>query len=87
MKPAAGRQSEVDRINRELVQEYRRQEGCMASYFISALDGGGEVGRVTIWDSEADSDRAATNPHSLALRSELHLLVLPGHVERAFAAH
>ncbi len=86
MKPLSGHQSEVEQLNHELVSLYRSQEGCLASYVVTALDGSGETGRVSVWESEEHADRAANEDHSMALRSRLHLQVEKGHVERSFLA-
>ena len=86
MRPMAGHQEEVQSINKELVHMNRRMPGCLDSRSISALDGSGEVGRLTIWASQADADRAANDPRSLTLRSRLHLIILAGHLERSFQA-
>lgn len=86
MKPLAGQSEDVAQLNRELVAFYRTQKGCLACYYLTAVDESGETGRVTIWEQEADADQAASQDHSMALRSKLHLLVQPGHSERSFLA-
>ncbi len=86
MRSMPGHEAEVDRLNRELVAYYRRFPGCLAAYYVQAADGSGEVGRVSVWQSEDDADRAASDDHSLALRSQLHLLIQPGHQDRSFQA-
>ncbi|MDP2949485.1 MAG: hypothetical protein Q8P22_08095 [Chloroflexota bacterium] len=86
MKPMAGHEDEVEGINRELVQINQGDPGCLASYLIAAMDGSAEVGRASVWASEADADRVANEPRPLSLRSQLHLLIQAGHAERSFAA-
>ena len=86
MKPLAGREADVETLNEELVALYRQEQGCLLSHFVRALDGSGELGRVSLWESEAAADRAATSHHSMALRSRLHLLVRRGHQDRSFQA-
>ncbi|MBI1885053.1 MAG: antibiotic biosynthesis monooxygenase [Chloroflexi bacterium] len=84
MKPQEGHADEVERLNRELVGLYQGSRGCLVSYLVTAADGSGETGRVSVWESEDDADRAANEHRSLALRSQLHLRVEEGHVERSF---
>ncbi len=86
MKPLAGREAEVETLNQELVAMYSREEGCLLSHFMRATDGSSEVGRVSLWESEAAADRAATTHRSMSLRSRLHLLVRRGHQDRSFRA-
>jgi|FaiFalDrversion2_1042247.scaffolds.fasta_scaffold00468_2 quinol monooxygenase YgiN len=86
MRPLTGHEAEVERLNRELVAYYRRFPGCLATYFVQAADGSGEVGRVSVWERDEDADRAANDDRSLALRSHLHLLVQAGHQDRSFQA-
>jgi len=84
MNPQAGREAEVAELNEQLTMFYRQQEGCLLSYFVEAADGSGEMGRVSLWESEEVADRAANVEHSLALRSRLHLVVRAGHRDRSF---
>lgn len=86
MKPVPGREAEVMELNESLVSFYRSHEGCQVCYLVTAADGSGEVGRLSVWDSERAADRAANDDHSMALRSRLHLLIQPGHQDRSFIA-
>ena len=86
MKPLAGREEEASQVNRELVEFYRTQEGCVSNYFVMAADKSGEQGRISLWSSERAANKAATQEHSLHLRSRLHLLVRHGHQDRSFTA-
>jgi quinol monooxygenase YgiN len=84
MKPLAGREPEVEKLNSELVELYRRQPGCLQSVLIKAVGGSGELGRLSFWESERAADTAAQSQRSLFLRSRLHLLVRKDHQERSF---
>ncbi|GBD13376.1 hypothetical protein HRbin24_01404 [bacterium HR24] len=86
MRAAPGHEGEVERLNRELVAYYRRFPGCLGTYYVRSADGSGEVGRVSIWESDDAADRAANDDHSMAVRSQLHLLIQPGHQDRSFQA-
>ena len=84
MKPMKGRDAEVLRLNRELVEFYREQAGCAQSHYLRPATEGGQHGRVSFWASEATADAAATLDHSMFLRSRLHLIVRKGHEELSF---
>ena len=84
MKPLAGRDLEVQKLNAELVNYYQNQPGCLQSVLVRSTDESGEVGRISFWESENAADQAANSDHSLALRSRLHLMVRRGHQERSF---
>jgi quinol monooxygenase YgiN len=84
MEPLSRREAEAEKLNLELVQLYRTQEGCLGSHVLRAADGCGEIGRVSFWTSEVVADAAATTDHSMSLRSRLHLLVGRGHEQRSF---
>ena len=86
MTPAKGKSDEVRRLNQELSAFYIAQDGCLQSFVITAADGSGELGRVSIWQSEATADHAASHEHSMSLRSRLRLAVKRGHVDRSFLA-
>ena len=86
MKPLVGREAEAAELNEQLVAFYRQQKGCLQSHFMRAADRSGEMGRVSLWESEEAADEAASAHHSLSLRSRLHLLVRRGHQERSFLA-
>lgn len=84
MMPTHGHESEVNRINSELVEFYKTRPGFIAAYRLEATDGTGEVGRISIWENAADADHTAMTDHDMALRSELHLIIQPGHIEKAY---
>ncbi len=84
MTALAGREEEASRVNQELVDFYRTQEGCLSSHFVNAADRSGEQGRISFWISERAANEAATQERSLQLRSSLHLVVRRGHQDRSF---
>lgn len=84
MTPLAGREEEAGQVNQELVDYYRARSGCISSHSVKAADTSGELGRISFWTSERAADEAATQEHSLHLRSRLHLLVRHGHQDRSF---
>lgn len=68
----------------ELIAYMSRQPGYITGWRMTAQDGTGLLGRITIWNTETDADRAAQTDHVLALRSQLNPLVEEGsHEEHA----
>jgi quinol monooxygenase YgiN len=86
MTPAEGKLDEVRRLDEELSTFYQAQDGCLQSFVLTAADGSGELGRMSIWESETTAEHAATLQQSMSLRSRLHLAVKRGHVDRSFLA-
>ena len=84
MKPMEGREQGVEEINRQLADFYRQQPGCIQSSFMKSNDGSGDMGRVSFWKSEEEADHAAVLSTSMALRSQLHLMIRAGHQDRSF---
>lgn len=84
MTPTRGREEEVKRLNQEISAFNRTHKGCQYSLVITATDGSGELGRLTVWDSREAAERVANLQHSMSLRSQLHLAIEPGHAERSF---
>jgi quinol monooxygenase YgiN len=83
-RPVRGQAERVEKLMRELADSASRSQGCLASYLLRARDDSGEIGRVAIYEDEAAADATANDAHIMALRSELHLHIEPGHVERSF---
>ncbi|OFW65093.1 MAG: hypothetical protein A2Y74_08795 [Actinobacteria bacterium RBG_13_63_9] len=86
MTPAEGRDEELRRLNEELSSFYQTRNGCLQSFVITAADGSGELGRISIWESEEAAEHAANHEHSMSLRSRQHQVVKPGHSARSFFA-
>ena len=62
MKPIAGREEDAATLNRDLVGLYREQAGCQLSHTLVATDGSGEIGRMSLWESENAADSGHTRP-------------------------
>ena len=87
MRPKTGHTSDVARIMLDLLSFYRTQTGYVDGFLLRSTDGDGEIGRVTIWRSEADTDATAQTAHVLSTRSRLMPLIEDeSHVERSFEA-
>ena len=83
--PSKGKVEQVESVMRKIAEAAKAHSGCTQSYLMRAHDSTGEVARVAVYSDEAAADRAAQDGHVMALRSELHLLIEPGHTERGFS--
>lgn len=87
MKPKRGQEREVASMMDDLVAFYREQDGFVDGFKLMAADEMGDIGRVTVWKSEAAADATAQMEHVLSVRSRLNPLVEEGsHDERSFHA-
>jgi len=87
MTPKPGKEAEVAAMMDNLVDLYRQHEGFIDGYKLSAADETGDIGRVTVWRSEADADQTAQTTHVMSRRSDLMPLIEEGsHEERSFFA-
>ena len=80
--------AEAGKIVDDLIGYMSKQPGYVTGWRMTAQDGTGLLGRITIWNTEADADHAAQTDHVLALRSQLNPLVEEGsHEEHALEGH
>jgi hypothetical protein len=87
MKATPGREGEVSAIMDDLLAFFSQQQGFVAGYKLAAADETGDIGRVTVWRSEAEADAVAQTNHVLARRSELRPMIVEGsHEERSFVS-
>ena len=87
MTPKHGHADDVMKIMEDLLKFYRSQTGFIDGYTVRSADEIGDVGRVTIWRTAADTDAAAQTPHVLSTRSDLlPLIAEDSHIERSFHA-
>ena len=87
-KPRKGEEARVEEIFKRINTEAAKNDGCLETFLLHPHDESGEVARMAIYSDEHTAEAAASNDTVLALRSEMHLLVEPGHEERAFfSAH
>ena len=84
--PHKGEAARVEKLMRELADAAKATPGCTASYLLSAHDQSGEIARIAVYETEAAANAAANSQHMLSVRSELHLHIDPGHVERGFSS-
>lgn len=55
----------------DLLTTSSKLPGYLGGYVLESADSSGEVGRVTIWESQSAANTAASDPHVLAVHSEL----------------
>ncbi len=84
MKPRRGEDARCEELLRKLDEAAAAHGGVQVHYLMRPSDESGEIARLAVYDSEDAAERAANDTHIMALRSEIHLLVEPGHTERAF---
>lgn len=84
VRPRKGEEQRTEDLVRRIAKLAGEAEGALESYILRPHDDSGEIARITIYESEEAAEHAAVDDTLMALRSELHLLVEPGHVERAF---
>lgn len=83
VRPHRGQAERVERLMRDLAS-VGKHEGCIQSMLLKADDGTGELARVAIYTDVHASAAAANDTHIMSIRSELHLHIEPGHIERSF---
>ncbi len=83
-KPRRGEEARLREIIERINADASSREGCLETYLLQPHDESGELARLAIYRDEASAEAAASSQSMMALRSEMHLLVEPGHTERAF---
>lgn len=84
MRARPGEAERMEEFMRKLAALALEQEGCIESYTMKPHDDSGEIARLAIYRDESAAEQSANSAAVMALRSEIHLLTEPGHIERAF---
>ena len=84
VKPRRGEEARVEELLRRINEEAAKNPGCRETFLLRPHDESGDLARMAVYGDEASAESAANSQTVLALRSELHLLIEPGHLERAF---
>ncbi len=88
MKPLPGHARRVAELNEVLLEFFKQQDGFLHGYKLDPIDETGEIGRLTMWESQEKADRVALHQHGMSLRSEILQIIDEGeHWERAFRAY
>ena len=82
LTPLPGQAEEARRNLDDLENTLAKEEGYLMGGVFFSADAGPDLGRFSLWRTREEADRAATLPHVLALRSQIHTLIQPGHVEQ-----
>jgi hypothetical protein len=83
MVPMAGQEAAVQGILDDLVRFYKGRQGFINAWRLTA-DAHATIkrlGRVSVWESEDDAHRTASEQRDLALQSQLKILVQAGSQE------
>ena len=73
--PPPDRLAEVRQCYEELVAYVATLPGFVTGWVVTSGYGDREVGRLTVWQSEAAAHRAANDPHAMALHAQLRVAV------------
>lgn len=82
--PRRGDEDRLAAIMQQLADTAASHTGCLESYVMRPHDESGEIARLAIYADEHSAVSTAGDEHMLALRSQMHLVCEPGHIERAF---
>ena len=80
--PLPGQAAEVRRHLDDLEDTLSTEQGYLLGGVFASAEASQEMGRFSLWRSQEEADRAANLPHVLAVRSQIHNLIHPGHTER-----
>ena len=83
-RPHGGNGARALEIMNELSTIAAKEDGFLESWVLKPHDDSGDLARIAVWRDEHAADAAANTARFLSLRSELHLIVEPGHIERGF---
>lgn len=84
VRPRPERMEEVRRHYEELVAHVAKLPGFVAGWVVVPHDDSGEIGRMTMWSSQEEANRAANDPHALSLHAELEFDVFGNLWDRSF---
>lgn len=84
MKPLPRMKNTVEELLGELEKVASASEGFIQGFWGSATDRSGELCRIALWETREHADKAVTQEHGMAVRSQIHAAIQPGHIERVF---
>ena len=88
MNPKRGQSDRVSQLMDELLQFFPSQPGFVRGYKLVREYPDPKIGRVTIWKSEQDAERAANQQHGLSARSELlEITEEEYHIDRSYTGY
>jgi hypothetical protein len=88
MDPNPGEEERVSKLLDDMLAYLPDCPGYVRGYKLFAGDTQGRIGRLGVWRSEEDADRAANTQHVLSVRSELMRYIdEDSHVEHSYTAY
>ncbi|MEX0786810.1 MAG: hypothetical protein WD939_09250 [Dehalococcoidia bacterium] len=88
MNPNPGEDEKVSELLDDMLAYLPGCDGYVRGYKLTSGDPQGRIGRLGVWRSEEDADRAANTQHVLSVRSELLLHIEEdSHIERSYTAY
>lgn len=85
--PRPERVAEVRRHYEDLVAYLRDKPGFVDGWVVVGSADTGDVGRMTLWESEEAANHAANDPHAMSLHSELQFDTFGQLWDRSFDAY
>ena len=79
--PGYDKKPALEHLLDELEEHLSNQPGYIMGFRFAGHQNEREVGRIALWKSRLEADHAATLEYTIALRSQVHLLIEPGPTE------
>ncbi len=76
-----GCKDEVEELFQRLDNHYATFPGYVLGFRFDSPDRPDEAGRLAVWESHEAMDKAARHEHTLAIRSQINLLMVSGEHE------
>jgi quinol monooxygenase YgiN len=83
MRPTRGNEERVVSLIERLNESARQHEGCLEAYTLYSNDGA--IARLAIYTDEDAAEQTAQDASIMAIRSEMHRLIEPGHDEHGLS--
>jgi quinol monooxygenase YgiN len=77
-QPRPEARDEVRRYYQDLIESTSRLPGFVTGYVLESSGNAGDVGRVTVWESQEAANHAANDPHVMSI----HARLIPADPER-----
>ena len=85
-RPRRGDEQHMEELMRKLNDLSKNHEGLIDCYLLRPSDNSSEIARIAIYRDESVAEHHANSQSFMSIRSEIHLISEPGHVERAFVS-
>ena len=81
MRPEEGQRDEVEGLLDALDEFLSTQQGYVMGFRFHGVSDRDHIGRISVWMSQDDANRAARLTHTETLRSNIHRRIEAGHIE------